>query len=156
MKRFGGYTDGLRRNGLAFEDSRVLLIALEDFMYAFDNMFYARQRSIMECTAIVCANDIVARFLEATLLRAGIDVPGRMSLTGMDNAFTVKPGQLMLTTATYPAAEVGECVARMLLTMMITGRDVPDEVLPMALSIGESTAPPYNRGAPKESEGYVR
>jgi len=140
VKRFGGYVDGLSRNGLTFEDSRVLFMAFKDFMYVFDNMFYARHRSIMECTAIVCTNDIVARFLEATLLRAGIDVPGRMSLTGMDNAFTVRPGQLTLTTATYPSREVGTRAAQMLMTMVRTGRDVPDEVVPMALCIGESTA----------------
>ena len=145
IRRFSGYVDGLRRNGLTFDDNRVLFIALKDFMYAFDNIFYARHRSIMECTAIICTNDIAARFLEATLLRAGIDVPGRMSLTGMDNAFPPKLGQLELTTATYPSVEVGRRTAQMLLEMMRTGRDVPDEVLSMTFYIGKSTAPPHQQ-----------
>lgn len=143
IRRYEGYIEGLRRNGLTYHDDRVLFISLKDFDYVFDTMFYAHHHSIMECTALVCTNDIVARFLEATLLRAGTDVPERMSLTGLDDAFPQRPGQSLLTTATYPAHEIGQRAANMLLQMMETGMDVPSQVVDMALRIGNTTARPY-------------
>lgn len=128
LRRYQGYTDGLRRNGLTYRDARVLFINMDEFEYLFDALFYARQQDLFQCTAIVCVNDLAARYFEATLKRAGVDVPEQITVTGFDDAFPPKPGQSEITTAVYPSRAIGEAAAEMMLEMLESGRDVPSRV----------------------------
>jgi GntR family transcriptional regulator of arabinose operon len=141
MMRYQGYMDGLHENNLVFEDRRVMFLSFYDRRYIFDTLFNAYRDSLLECTAIVCYSDSYAEFLEATLLRNGISVPGGMSVTGMDNIPATRMSSLKLTTATLPLLEMGERAAGTLLKMIETRGEAENSVIDCEFVPGDSTRP---------------
>jgi LacI family transcriptional regulator len=84
--------------------------------------------------AILAVNDEVAIGLLTGLRRAGVDIPGRVSLAGIDDT---RPARLVdLTSVSLPLHELGERAARVILEG--TGGDV---VLPHRLVPRGTTAP---------------
>jgi LacI family transcriptional regulator len=84
--------------------------------------------------AILAVNDEVAIGLLTRLRRAGVDVPGRVSLAGIDDT---RPARLVdLTSVSLPLHELGERAARVILE----GVD-GDVVLPHRLVPRATTAP---------------
>lgn len=74
-------------------------------------------------TAICCGNDVLAMGVLSVLNEQGIDVPGRISVTGYDDiefAGVVTPS---LTTVTQPMRAMGAAAARLLMQRI----DEPDE-----------------------------
>ncbi len=138
--RYQGFLDGLHKHGLAFEDQRVMFLSFSDKRFIFDNLFNAYRDKLLECSAFVCYSDSFADFLEATLQRNGVTVPGGMSITGMDNLPEARVGRLSLTTATLPLVEMGRCAATTLMKMIETRRDAESTVLACEFVKGESTA----------------
>jgi len=71
-------------------------------------------------TAVVAANDVIALGFWDACRRAGVDVPGQLSLVGFDN----DPASLLagLTTVERPSAAVGEAAARTVLDQIAAGR----------------------------------
>ena len=49
-------------------------------------------------TAVVCANDRLAVGVVDALRRAGVDVPGEISVTGYDDSMLARLGHIDLTT----------------------------------------------------------
>jgi LacI family transcriptional regulator len=90
--------------------------------------------------AYVCANDELALGLLGELRRAGVDVPGRVQVTGWDDVMAARYAGL--TTVRQPMRDLGGTAAR-LLDELITGtRTTPrHEVLPTELVIRASTTP---------------
>jgi LacI family transcriptional regulator len=63
--------------------------------------------------AILAVNDEVAIGLLTGLRRAGVDIPGRVSLAGIDDT---RPARLVdLTSVSLPLHELGERAARLIL-----------------------------------------
>lgn len=83
--------------------------------------------------AILAVNDEVAIGLLTGLRRAGVDIPGRLSLAGIDDTRTAR--LLDLTSVSLPLHELGERAARVILEG--TGGDV---VLPHRLVPRGTTA----------------
>jgi LacI family transcriptional regulator len=84
--------------------------------------------------AILAVNDEVAIGLLTGLRRAGVDIPGRVSLAGIDDT---RPARLVdLTSVSLPLHELGERAARVILEG--TSGDV---VLPHRLVPRGTTAP---------------
>jgi LacI family transcriptional regulator len=84
--------------------------------------------------AILAVNDEVAIGLLTALRRAGVDVPGRVSVAGIDDT---RPARLVdLTSVSLPLHELGERAARVILEG--EGGDV---VLPHRLVPRATTAP---------------
>ncbi|MDR1393961.1 MAG: LacI family transcriptional regulator [Bifidobacteriaceae bacterium] len=97
-------------------------------------------------TAVVCANDLAAIGLIAGLQAAGIDVPGRVSVTGFDGIELGAYTTPKLTTVQATPDQVGRIAASMLLELI----DQPDRQ-PWAVEVplgpmipGASVAPPGN------------
>ena len=94
-------------------------------------------------TAVVCASDLMAIGFIARASALGVDVPGRVSVSGFDGlpigAFVRPP----LTTVTTAPRALGEAAARSLVAS-IDGASPPDvDVPPTAALFRESlTAPP--------------
>jgi LacI family transcriptional regulator len=90
--------------------------------------------------AFVCANDELALGLMATLTGAGVDVPGRVMVTGWDDVMAARYAGL--TTVRQPMRALGGTAAR-LLDELVTGvRTEPrHELLPTELVTRTSTAP---------------
>ena len=140
--RYRGFLDGLLRNNLEYKDNRVIFSSVSRREHLFDTQFYTMKKDLLDCTAMVCYNDSMARFLEGTLTRMGILVPAQMSITGLDNLDTSPQFQTKFTTAQHPTKQMVEGAVDMLLTMLETRRPVPSRVLRTTFVPGNTTTPP--------------
>ena len=96
-------------------------------------------------TALLAHNDVTAIAAMGMLARAGIDIPGEMSIVGYDNTRLAAMPQFDLTTVDQPRARTGE-TAFALLTERMHGREPGRTVhLDPDLVIRGSTAPPRER-----------
>src|SRR4051794_7556418 len=88
--------------------------------------------------AIVAANDEAAIGVLSSLRQAGIDVPGRVSVAGIDDT---RPARFVeLTTVSLPLYELGAVAARRVLRASGNGDDSADIVLPHRLTPRSTTA----------------
>ena len=91
-------------------------------------------------TAVLCYNDLAAIGLLAAAARAGLRVPGELSVVGFDNiplaAFAVPP----LTTIEQPTAALG-CAAVESCLRALAGAAVADVVLQGRMIVRESAGP---------------
>ncbi len=95
-------------------------------------------------SAIFVANDEMAYGAIHALRRLGLDVPGDVSVVGFDDLYLSKAFYPPLTTVSQPRADIGRTAMSLLLDIL-SGDDVaaaPAVVLPTALNIRGSTAPP--------------
>ena len=97
-------------------------------------------------TAVIAANDLLAMGVLAAAARAGLAVPGDLSVTGYDDipyaAFTSPP----LTTVRQPARAMGEEAARLLLARLAGDAGPPQRsVVGPELRLRSSTGPPAGR-----------
>ena len=90
-------------------------------------------------TAIVCQSDVQAAGVVLEARRRGLDVPADLSVAGFDGVATPWL-DLSLTTVVQPLVAKGRATAEAVLAR-ISGADVDDVVLPVALRIGDSTGP---------------
>ncbi|HXV96613.1 MAG TPA: LacI family DNA-binding transcriptional regulator [Gaiellaceae bacterium] len=99
-------------------------------------------------TAVVAANDLLAMGVLAAASRAGLAVPGDVSVTGYDDiayaAFTSPP----LTTVRQPARAMGEEAARLLLARLEGDGSPPRRrvVEPELRARASAAAPPDRQG----------
>lgn len=90
--------------------------------------------------AFLCANDELALGLMATLTGAGVNVPGRVMVTGWDDVMAARYAGL--TTVRQPMRALGGTAARLLDELVTGARSEPrHELLPTELVIRTSTAP---------------
>ena len=103
-------------------------------------------------TAVVYGNDLMAMAGMAAAQESGFPVPGRLSVTGFDDAALAAHVHPALTTVRTSPFEWGQTAARSLLELVGTG-SAPDITLgPPELVIRASTAPP---GAPADSPSHA-
>ncbi|RZT84287.1 LacI family transcriptional regulator [Pseudonocardia sediminis] len=93
-------------------------------------------------TAVFAMSDELAFGLVRTLRRAGVDVPGRVSVVGFDDHELA--GVSDLTTIAQPVRRQGELAARALLDTL-AGSGAGDVELPTRLVVRGTTAPPSGR-----------
>lgn len=67
-------------------------------------------------TGIFCVNDLLALGALRTLLRAGVDVPGKMAVVGYDDVPFASMLMVPLTTVRQPTHKIGWTAADLLLT----------------------------------------
>ncbi len=92
-------------------------------------------------TAVVAEYDEMAFGALRTFRRAGVDVPGRFSVIGVDDHEMASV--VDLTTVSQPVREQGEAAAVLLLEALSQGRQEPtDLVLPTRLVVRGTTAAP--------------
>lgn len=93
-------------------------------------------------TAMICGNDVIGLGVLFEAQERGIDVPGRLSITGFDNlplTEHIRPG---ITTIDIPAAQMGRAAAEALLAAVRTKRPVASRELAAQLLVRGTTAPP--------------
>lgn len=71
-----------------------------------------------EITAIFCYNDEIALKVMKTLLKAGINVPGDISVVGYDDTVIAKATYPQLTSVEHPKEILGQSAARRLLGLI--------------------------------------
>lgn len=120
--------------------------------YGFRQGFEAMQRVLASgtpATAVVCGNDYLAAGALAALDRAGVAVPGRMSVASFnDNEFApyLHPA---LTTVHVPIRAIGKETGHLLLRQMAGERVAQPPLLPVELMVRDSTAAPPARARSK-------
>ncbi len=138
-ERLEGYRQGIAVNGLGPAAEKVVTGAglLEDGPRALAALMGLAERP----TAVLCYNDLAAIGLLGAAARAGLRVPGDLSVVGYDNiplsAFSVPP----LTTVDQPKEQMGRLAVEMCLAAL-NGRPTQDVVLTGELVIRESAGPP--------------
>jgi LacI family transcriptional regulator len=91
-------------------------------------------------TAVVALSDAMAIAVLTAFRRAGIGVPSRVSVTGIDDVAVAELISPSLTTAAFPLAELGR--EALLLTTRPQANRPRRKVISAELVVRESTAPP--------------
>lgn len=96
-------------------------------------------------TAVFCASDQIAFGLISTLLNAGVDVPGDISVVGFDDIEISGYYKPALTTIRQDRRKLGERAAQMLVNLLYgdsAAKDDTVEFVDVELVVRDSTAPP--------------
>ncbi|WP_423920346.1 LacI family DNA-binding transcriptional regulator [Frigoribacterium sp. 2-23] len=96
--------------------------------------------------AIVCANDQTALGVLDVFAREGVDVPGRVLVTGFDGIDAGRFSTPRLTTVRQPMAELGRVAVRSIVTRLTDSSLEPQRItLPVDVLLRES-CPAVDRG----------
>jgi DNA-binding LacI/PurR family transcriptional regulator len=121
-----GYHAAMTRHGLG-EHTRVLPGAFTEEAGA------AAARELLQGghlpTAVFAANDRCAEGLIYTLVRAGIDLPERISVVGYDDSRTARRSYLDLTTIRQDATEMADLAVEAVAERLERGRTDPREIV---------------------------
>ena len=97
----------------------------------------------LEADGVVCANDELALSVMQRLLAAGVDVPGRISVTGWDDVMAARYVTPGLTTVAQPVRELGREVAVRMRGLLEDRHSAPERhVLPTRLVLRQSCGCP--------------
>ena len=117
-----GYLRAMRRNGLA---DRVQFID-GDFT---ENAGVDAAKALLTAadlpTAVVCANDRSAVGVLDAMRRAGVDVPGRVSITGYDDSPLAQLGHIDLTSVSQAPREQANRAVEAVVERLDGGRTEP-------------------------------
>src|SRR4051794_14128714 len=135
-----GYERAMRRHGLAAR-SRVVPGDHTEGAGSRAGQLLIRSGSLP--TAVVTFNDRVAVGLLDTLTRAGLDVPGEVSVVGYDDSPLARLAHVGLTTVNQNSRELTEqAVAALVERVEGTRTQAREVVLPPRLVLRRTTAPP--------------
>ena len=106
----------MQKNNGHIKDDCILWYTTEDVRYLFEgSMDEMILKRLADSTAVVCYNDEIAAKLIDVLRRAGKRVPDDLSVVGFDNSPFAGSLLYNLTTVTYPAADIGDTAANVLM-----------------------------------------
>ena len=137
--RRNGYVRAMRRHGLG---ENVVVIDGE----FTENAGMTAARTILSSalpTAIVCANDRIAIGVLDALRRGGVDVPGRVSVTGYDDSLLAQLGHIDLTSVSQAPREQANRAVEAVVERLDGGRTAPvsSVVAPRLVVRGTTAAP---------------
>jgi len=117
-----GYLRAMRRHGL---DDRVDVVE-GDFT---ENAGVDAAKKLLAAgdlpSAVVCANDRIAIGVLDALRRAGVDVPGAVSVTGYDDSLLAQLGHIDLTTVSQAPREQANRAVEAVVGRLDSGRHEP-------------------------------
>ena len=112
-QRYNSYLDSLKRLQLPFNRQQVV-----DVLFTPTDSYIGLKRALdkgFDCTAIICANDASVVGVLRALREAHMDVPGDVSVVGINDVESVRYLDPMMTTMSFPTEEMGKHVVRLLL-----------------------------------------
>jgi DNA-binding LacI/PurR family transcriptional regulator len=123
--------------------SLVELVELDAVLPRFDGgVASADQVLASGVTAVVAYNDLVALGLLSRLAARGVDVPGRLSVIGVDDIVAASMVHPALTTVALPSQLTGRAGVDLLLQLMSEPGSAARRELPTQLVVRGSTGPP--------------
>lgn len=140
--RRNGYLRAMRRHGL----NEFINVIDGDFTENA-GMDAAKELLITQTlpTAVVCANDRSAVGVLDALRRAGVDVPGQVSITGYDDSALAQLGHIDLTSVSQAPREQANRAVDAVVERLDGARTQPvSSVLPPQLVVRGTTAPPQD------------
>ena len=125
-ERLRGYTKALKAHGIPFNDALVKAISFrEDLEYDYfaevDSIISSWLNMKAPPTAITATADGLAVIAMKVLLAKGINIPGKMALTGFDNSSLGALAEVPLTSAEVDFVQMGRNAAKTLLIRMESG-----------------------------------
>jgi LacI family repressor for deo operon, udp, cdd, tsx, nupC, and nupG len=139
--RLRGFNAALSAAGRTANERWVLFseYSLQGGVRAAEQLLQRKRRP----TAVFCFSDEIAIGCIHTLRRNGFDVPGDISIIGIDDIPFARYAAPPLTTIAQPVGDIGATCA-MLLLDLIEGQPIPQlrHILPHTLRVRESTASP--------------
>ena len=96
------------------------------------------QKSLSDCTAVICYNDEIAYWLIKELNQAGFHLPEEMAVTAFDNTYLSNRGILSITTLSHQMHEMSTLVAEAAIKKA-KGLPVLSQEIPFSLNIKQST-----------------
>jgi len=144
-KRMEGYRDALVQSGAGFCPEWICLSKQTANGDLSGDLQTGRQLGLelirMEVTAVFCYCDTVAAGVLNACRKAGISVPGQISLVGFDDNELCEIVDPPLTTIHQPKLKMGQQAMKMLLAGL-DGERIGDTVVPPVLVVRSSTGPP--------------
>ena len=128
-RRYAGYADALRSEGIPLSDDHVLWYTTEnrdDLLAAFT------MRTLQNCTAVVCYNDEVTLQVLNVLQENGVDVPQDIELVSFDNSTLAQLSAVKFLSLTNPKEQLGQLAAKKLLNILQHNEEAP-AVLPWSV-----------------------
>lgn len=142
----GSWSNRERLKGLraAAKQVDVEIVELGPFPPRYQGGLDAAEPALAtEATALIAYNDIMALGVLARLRERGIDVPGRLSVTGFDDLVYASLSAPPLTTVAMPIAMAGRTAVGLLLARFTGQEDgLANVELPTELVVRATTAPP--------------
>ena len=139
--RFNGYCDGLAESGIEYRDE--LVEQGDSSVGSGEACAAVLLQHDPRPTAIFCANDDMAAGVLRVANRLGIRVPEDLSIAGCDDIALCRQVYPALTTIRQPLAKMAEAASQALIDgARGKPREAQLEIVPGALEIRESTAPP--------------
>lgn len=144
-ERYLGIASCLRDQGLFLKDENVGWFTssdMESLEQLQDTRFLTRfiQDCLQDCSAVICYNDEIAYWLIHELSRAGILVPGRISVACFENSYLSDLSPVRITALSHKPHETGESVVSCVIQILKGIYPVSQEI-PWQLIRGESSAP---------------
>jgi DNA-binding LacI/PurR family transcriptional regulator len=142
VARVEGYGAALAEAGIPVERDCVVE---SDYGYAAGEMAARRFLELRDRpTAVVAHNDLIAIGAMKAFMKAGLKVPGDVSVIGFDDIAAASYVQPPLTTIAGRKRQMGRAAIEMLLNLLKSGETVyPGTMkLPVDLIVRESTGPP--------------
>jgi DNA-binding LacI/PurR family transcriptional regulator len=96
-------------------------------------------------TAVIANNDHAAFGLMISLIRAGIPVPGTISITGYDDSRIAQLPFIDLTSVRQDPAEIGDLAVESAISRISGERRPVERITSANLVVRTSTAPPLPR-----------
>ncbi len=143
QERLAGYRQALAEAGLPFDPH--LVVEGDFYLKGGAKCTYELLSTAPDLTAIFSSNDLMALGVMQALRESGRQVPGDMSIVGMDNIFVTTVVDPPLTTVAQPLARMAEEAVRLVLKK-IRGEPLESKevILPCTLIVRGTTAPPRN------------
>ncbi|MFC3798002.1 GntR family transcriptional regulator [Cohnella sp. GCM10012308] len=140
-ERYHGYLQALLDRGIPF--SKPLSYICADASDADEGRRRSELRAFLsehpEMSAVFCANDLLANLAINTCVRAGIDVPGRLSVAGFTDSSAAIRAIVPITTIRKPPGPLGEAAVSLLMQRIRDPEHTPPSVQhPTTLIVRES------------------
>ena len=95
-------------------------------------------------TAVFCVSDYVAMLLLQEMHKRGMRAPDDMSVVGYGDLFMASYASPALTTVHQPYKEIGSLSLKLLMSFKDGAKpsaDIVEEILPVSLTVRDSTGP---------------
>jgi DNA-binding LacI/PurR family transcriptional regulator len=151
-RKLAGFEEHARRVGISHAPVEHALFSLEGGQAATTRMLRHR------VTGIICASDVLALGAIRAVRRAGLSVPGDVSVVGFDDSGWLNCTDPPLTTIRQPIEAMGRAAVALLVNQMESVSSYPEELLfEPELVVRGSTgpAPAQDEPAPAGADGVT-
>lgn len=117
-KRYQGFMNSLIEHNIPMPEKRVLWFPAAEQSALFAKSGSGLSSLLDDSTAVVCYNDSLAVELLGFCKHEGRNVPGDLSVVGIDDSKLAKICEIPLTSVQHPKQQLGETAATILLEQM--------------------------------------